>query len=157
MLRDLICHESLAVDATFKAAQKMTTGAGVVQDYATKEVDFPTEATADNIVWVQKDRVALGYKANVANLSDYDEDFVTVAEGEKLVCYVYPVGCTFATDQFADTLTDGDMGKTLAVNAEGKVEVATAASKYEFRGFYMDAGKHKLARIYVLDAPKANA
>ena len=38
-------HDYLAVDATFAAASKMITGAGVVKDFVAKTADFPETET----------------------------------------------------------------------------------------------------------------
>lgn len=156
MLRELMVHEGLAVDATFSAATAMKTGCGVVKNFATKEIAFPTEETAANICIVEKARIPKGINAARTQFSDYDEDFVNVEEGEKAVAYVFPAGTMFATDQYdTETLTADAGEKYVAWNTEGKAVVAAGASFYKFIGIHNDNG-HLLAKIYVCDTAGTN-
>ena len=106
---------------------------------------------------MEKARIPTGINAGRTNLSDYEPEFVTVAQGDRVKLCEYDFGEVFGTDQFADALADGDAGKTLAVGTDGKWAVASAASIYRFRGFIMDAGRHKMAQIEVLKDAVANA
>lgn len=156
MLRELINHGGKAAEATYIAATELKTGMGVV-----KNIDgtcsVPTEATSANIFLVEKARIPTGVNTARTNLSDYEEEFVTVYKDVPVKLCEYDFGEVFGTDQFADGLTDGDKGKTLHVGTDGKWAVATAASIYRFRGFYVDAGRHQLAEIEVLKDAVANA
>ena len=156
MLRELINHGGKAAETTYVAASEMKTGMGVV-----KTIDgtatFPEEATSDNIFIVDKERIPTGVNAGRTNLSDYETEFNTVAQGDRVKLCEYGFGEKFATSEYADGLADGDAGKTLAVGTDGKWAVATDASIYRFEGFYMDAGAHKLAKIAVLRDAVANA
>lgn len=155
MLRELINHGGKAAEATFIAATELKTGMGVV-----KNVDgtcsVPTEATSANIFLVEKARIPTGVNTGRSNLTDYEEEFVTVYKGDRVKLNEYDFGEVFGTDQFVG-LTEGDAGKTLAVGTDGKWTVATAASIYRFRGFIMDAGRHQMAQIEVLKDAVANA
>jgi len=155
MLRELINHGGKAAEATFVAAAEMKTGMGVI-----KNVDgtcsFPSEPTAANIFLVEKARIPTGINAGRVNLSDYETEFVTVAKGDRVKLCEYAFGEVFGTDQFAEGLADGDAGKTLHVGVDGKWAVAEAASAFRFRGFIMDAGRHKMAQIEVLKDAVAN-
>ena len=156
MLRDLMVHDYLAVDATFAAASKMTTGAGVVKDFVSKTADFPADVTAANIMFVQKPRNPKGINASRTVFSDYDPDFVNVEEGELVVLYHYPADSTFATSEYdAASLTDENKGKRVAWGADGKATLATVESVYVFNGIFNDNG-HLLAEIYVTDTPASN-
>lgn len=156
MLRELINHGGKAAEATYIAASDLKTGMGVI-----KNIDgtcsFPAEASSANIYLVEKARIPTGINTGRNNLSDYEEEFVTVKKGDRVKLCEYDFGEVFGTDQFADALADGDAGKTLAVGTDGKWAVASAASIYRFRGFIMDAGRHKMAQIEVLKDAVANA
>lgn len=156
MLRELIVHEGIAVDATFSAKTAMKTGCGVVKNFSTHEVEFPASASSANICIVEKARIPTGINAAKTHFSDYDEDFINVAEGEKIVAYVFPVGSTFATDQFDATALTADGGeKYVEWNEDGQAVAATAASIYKFIGIHNDNG-HALAKIYVCDTAGTN-
>lgn len=149
MLRELINHGGKAAEATYIAATELKTGMGVV-----KNVDgtcsVPAKATAANIFLVEKARIPTGLNTGRTNLSDYEDEFVTVYKDALVKLNEYDFGEVFGTDQFAATLTDEAKGKTLHVGTDGKWDVATGASVYRFRGFYMDAGRHQMAEIEVL-------
>lgn len=155
MLRELINHGGKAAEATYVAASELKTGMGVV-----KNVDgtcsVPTEATSANIFLVEKARIPTGVNTGRSNLSDYENEFVTVGKGDHVKLCEYDFGEVFGTDQIADGLTDAEKGKTLHVGTDGKWAVATEASIYRFRGLYMDAGRHKMAEIEVLKDAVAN-
>ena len=155
MLRELINHGGKAAEATYVAATEMKTGMGVV-----KNIDgtcsFPAEPTSANIYLVEKARIPTGVNTGRTNLTDYEDEFVTVYKDAHVKLNEYDFGEVFGTDQFADGLTDGDKGKTLHVGVDGKWAVAATASKYMFNGFYMDAGRHKMAEIAVLRDAVAN-
>lgn len=154
MLRELINHGGKSAEATYVAATELKTGMGVV-----KNIDgtcsVPAEATSANIFLVDKARIPTGVNAGRTNLSDYETEFVTVAQGDRVKLCEYDFGEVFGTDQFTG-LTDGDAGKTLQVGTDGKWTVATTASIYRFRGFVMDAGRHQMAQVEVLKDAVAN-
>lgn len=154
MLRELINHGGKAAEATFVAASDLKTGMGVVKN-VNGTCSVPAEATSANIFLVEKARIPTGVNAGRTNLSDYEDEFVTVAKGDHVKLCEYDFGEMFGTDQF-NGLTDGDAGKTLHVGTDGKWAVATAASIYRFRGFIMDAGRHQMAQIEVMKDAVAN-
>lgn len=155
MLRELINHGGKAAETTYVAASELKTGMGVV-----KNVDgtcaIPSTATSQNIFLVDKERVPTGVNAGKTYLSDYEDEFNTVAADELVKLNEYDFGEKFATSEYAVALKDTDAGKTLHVGTDGKWAVATAASIYRFEGFYMDAAAHKLAKIAVLKDAVAN-
>lgn len=159
MLRDIIVNAGINVDATYTAAADMKTGMGVVKDSATGKVSFPSAATGENVVFIQKDKIPTGANAARKNFSDYEEEFNTVKAGDKVVCYAYPNDNDFATDQFdATSLVSSAAKKAVVVGTDGKLTLATstAKSRYQFIGLITDNG-HTLARIHVLDTPIANS
>lgn len=156
MLRELINHGGKAAETTYTAASDMKTGMGVVKN-VDGTASFPTEATSANIFLVDKERIPTGTNTARTNLSDYEDEFNTIKQGDFVKLPEYDFGEKFATSEYADALADSDAGKTLHVGTDGKWAVATAASIYRFEGFYMDAGTHKLAKIAVLKDAVANA
>ena len=156
MIREIMLHEGKIAPADCKATAAVATGMGVVIDRAAKTFSLPSAATAANIYVVHKERIPVGVYAGVDNLSDYFEQFNTVASGEFAPLMPYGYGDIFATDQYASALADADKGKVLAVGTDGKWAVAASGtSKYKFDDWYMDNG-HKLAKIEVLDTPASN-
>lgn len=156
MLRELINHGGKAAETTYVAATELKTGMGVVKTVDGKAA-LPSEATADNIFLVDKERIPTGINAGRTYLSDYEAEFNTVAAGDRVKLPEYDFGEKFATSEYATALAEGDIGKTLHVGTDGKWAVATDASVYRFEGFYMDAGAHKLAKIAVLRDAVVNA
>lgn len=156
MLRELQVTKDKPANSMYKSGEeKIITGMAVVKNESSKTFEFPTSAdTSADLFFVDKERVPSGANAAIENMSDYDEDFVTLAEGEfgKLIAY-YP-GERFATDQY----TEADLETDVRVSAgtDGKLAKATNASKYIFKGFYDDNG-HKLAIIEVSDTSVANS
>lgn len=158
MVRELIVHDHLAVDATFTAGKELKTGMGVVRDFTTRTATTPSAATAAQIAVVYKLPIPTGRNAALTQFSDYDEELNTVAKGEKFVCYTYPDNTEFAVDQYAAALKESDVDKYLEVGTDGLWTVAakSANSRYKFIGFMNDNG-HTLAKIFVCDVPGANA
>lgn len=156
MLRELIVHENLAADATFTAAKELKTGMGVIRDFTTHTASMPTTATAAQIAVVNKLPIPTGRNAALTQFSDYEEEFNTVAENEKFVCYTFPANTTFAVDQYDATLAEGDVEKYLEVGTDGLWKIAASESIYKFVGFMNDNG-HTLAKIFVCDVPAANS
>lgn len=159
MLRELQVTMGKPADATFKSAAEddVITGMGVVKDETTRTFALPTAETAADIYLVDKERIPKGINAARLDISDYDEEFVTVEKDEfaKLIAY-YP-GERIATDQYSGELTDFTVDDRLAVGTDGKwVKAASAASKYVYKGEYDDAG-HALMLIEISDTPTANS
>lgn len=155
MVRDIEIHEGKNAPANNKAVQDVSTGMGVVLDRAAKTFDLPSAVTAENIYVVHKERIATGANAAYTDLSDYFEEFNTVAAGEFAPLYTYEFGEQFATSEFTG-LTNSDANTPVAVGTDGKWTKASGASKYNFVGIYNDAG-HELAQIEVLaDAVSAS-
>lgn len=155
MLRELITHGKKAVEAAYKADVAMATGMAVVKNRADKTAELPAKETADNLFFVQKQRIPTGRNAGVAEHSDYDTEFNTVAQGELVTLPQYDRGETFAIDAVTG-LTDADKDKVLAAGTDGKLKVATIPSRYLYCGEYNDAG-HKLAKIEVLETAITNS
>ena len=159
MLRDLMINENLAVDATFVAKTAMTTGMAVVKNFTDETADFPSAETASELFFVHKERIPTGISASLTEFSDWYSEFNTVAAGEGVVLYEYPVGSTFGTDAYATGLTNTDKGKVLSAGTDGKLKVATTttvSSRYKFLGLYTE-GTHTLAKVYVLENAVANS
>lgn len=152
MLRDLSYGLNKPVKASYKAAQSMKTGVAVVINDEEGTFDYPSDPTSENVYFVDKERVATGYKAGIANLSDYDDVFVNVAENEFAKLKSFTWGDEFATD------ADGSptKGATVAFSSEGKVVDATSASIYEYVDDIVDNG-HILKKIRVLQTAKTNS
>lgn len=156
MLRLLQVTYSKQVPSTPSAeGSEIKTGMGVVYDIATDTVSLPSAETNANIFFAEKERVATGIYASQANLSDYFEQFNTIAEGELCQRYKTYPGERVAVDQYAATVIANGaavaaVGDPLAVGADGKWTVAAGTSRYQFGGLYDDAGT-PLAIIETLD------
>ena len=108
MLRNLQTKNGKVYDATYAAAVPMVVGMGVVKDYDTHTVGFPTEATDKGIFFATKEKIAKGVYAGLGEFSDYDEMFMNI-EKDELVVLVSPESAErYATDQVVDGLTVGD-------------------------------------------------
>lgn len=152
MLRDLKYGLNKPVLATYSAAKEMKTGVAVVIDDSKGTFDYPAAATGSNLYFVDKERVATGYKSGVKNLSDYDDDYVTVKKGEFAKLKKYIAGEEFATDA-TGTPT---VGKTVDFASNGSIADSAKGSIYLYVGEYNDAG-HTLKKIRVLDTVQANS
>lgn len=158
MLRDMMVNEIVGVDATYTADADLATGMGVVKDFANKLAKLPTADTGVDVVFVQKARIPTGCNASKTYFSDYNEQFNTVAEGDKVVLYNYAYDNIFATDQYdATSLVDANVDKFVAWGTDGKAKIAAAGtdSLYKFIGLYNDAG-HTLARFYKVETVGSN-
>lgn len=154
MLREFRVNGADAPAAYFKADVELKTGMGVVKDYATGLAKLPTAATADGIFLVAKQPIATGVYAGV-DLSDYFEEYNTVAKGDTVVLYSYRDDSAFGTDQYAAALASISAPTYVAVGTDGKWASASGASKYLATGLYDDAG-HTLLRIEVVDVAGEN-
>lgn len=159
MLREIIVHGNQAADATFKAKTAMKTGVAVTKNYKNGTADLPTADTGINLYFVQKAPIPTGLNASRTNMSDYDDDFNLVAEGEIVTLYHFSGGEEFATDATTTLTAEADIGKAVVFGTDGSIKAAPAStdSLYVYRGEYDDAGGHKLAWIAVLDTPIQNA
>ena len=155
MLRELQVTMNKPANAMYKSGEeKIITGMAVVKNETNKTFEFPTEETASNLFFVDKERIPTGCNCARVDMSDYDEDFVTVKENEFAKLIAYYVGERFAVDQF---VKDGlESGVRVAVGTDGKLVKATVASKYIFKEFFNDNG-HELALIEVADDVVVNA
>ena len=158
MVREIMAHEGKIAPADCKAAAAVTTGMGVIIDRGTKVFAVPAAETADDIYVVHKDRTPVGIYAAAQNLSDYFEQFNTVAQNEYAPLWKYEAGDVFAVDAYDSSLTDSDLGSRVSVGDDGYWTVAGSGVKsvYLLVDWYMDNG-HKLAKIEVLDTAAANA
>lgn len=82
MLRELKAFSGGVVHADYKAKTDMKTGMAVVIDEDSGQVQFPTAATASELYFVNKERIPTGTNAARTDLSDYDDEYVTVKAGE---------------------------------------------------------------------------
>lgn len=153
MLRDLDYGSNKPVLATYKAAKAMKTGVAVVIDDSKGTFDYPAAATGANLYFVDKERIPTGYKAGIKNISDYDEDYVTVEKGELAKLKKYVTGDVFATDA-AGTPTENN---TVDFGSDGSITDSAKGSIYLYVGEYKDAGNHTLKKIRVLDTARANS
>lgn len=154
MLRELQVTKDKPANSMYKAGEeKIITGMAVVKNETNKTFEFATADTAADLFFVDKERVPSGINTARGDMSDYDEDFVTLKENEFGKLIAYYEGERFATDQYVeDGLTSGIR---VSAGADGKLAKATKASKYVFKDFWSDNG-HKLAVIEVSDTAVAN-
>lgn len=154
MIRELQVTMNKPANAMYKAGEeKIITGMAVVKNEANKTFEFASAETAADVFFVDKERVPSGYNAARGDMSDYDEDFVTLKENEMGKLIAYYVGERFAVDQYVETgLVEG---VRVSAGTDGKLAKATVASKYVFKGFVDDNG-HKLAVIEVSDTTATN-
>lgn len=150
MLRELQVTMNKPANAMYKAGEKVMTGMAVVKNESNGTFELPSAATAADIFFVDKERIPTGINASRENMSDYDENFTVVEDGEMAKVIAYYVGERFATDQYADGLTVGDR---LEAGEDGKLAKATGVSRYIYKGVFDDAG-HKLAIVEVSDTAK---
>ena len=154
MLRELQVTKDKPANSMYKSAEtEVITGMAVVKDETNKTFKFAEADTVADLFFVDKERVPSGLNAARGDMSDYDEDFVTVKENEFAKLIAYYVGERFATDQY-----DGDLevGDRLAAGVDGKLAKATsAASRYVYKGEFVDNG-HKLAIVEVSDTTASN-
>lgn len=155
MLRELQVTMNKPANAMYKSGEdKIVTGMAVVKNETNKTFEFASAEAVADLFFVDKERIPSGRNATVENMSDYEEDFVTLKENEFGKLIAYYAGERIATDQFTeDGLVDG---VRVSVGTDGKIMKATVASKYIFKGFYDDNG-HKLAIVEVSDTAVANA
>lgn len=150
MIRDIRRNGAQPKDTMHKAEVAMVTGMGVViKDAST--VKLPAAETASNIYVATQERVPHGVNAARTDMSDYDEDFVKIKEGDFLGLENYTDGEKFATDQFKaedfESVSDG-MAVSVGTDGEWQKATATVASKYVYEKDLADNG-HKLIIIRV--------
>lgn len=154
MIRELQVTMNKPANAMYKAGEeKIITGMAVVKNEVNKTFEFASAETAADVFFVDKERIPTGYNAARGDMSDYDEDFVTLKENDFGKLIAYYVGERFAVDQYDETgLVEG---VRVSAGTDGKLVKATVASKYVFKGFVDDNG-HKLAVIEVSDTTASN-
>lgn len=156
MLRDLLINGAKAPNAMYKAKVAMKTGMAVVKSDTTdsKYAVLPTAATAENVYFVQKERVPKGINCMKAEMSDYDEDFMNVEANEFITLEKYAPGERFAIDQYTTTdfTAETAIDTPVVFGTDGKAAKAETGktSIYLFKGFHEDNG-HVLAVIEVSD------
>lgn len=147
MLRNLQTKNGKVYDATYTAAVPMVVGMGVVKDYDTHTVGFPTEATDKGIFFATKEKIAKGVYAGLGEFSDYDEMFMNI-EKDELVVLVSPERAErYATDQVVDGLAIGDY---LVVGVDGKFAKSETATRFIYDGTKL-VDTHTLHVIEVID------
>lgn len=158
MLRELMVNEGHIAPAGYAATTNCKTGMGVQISHSTGKFAFPSAESATNIFVVKKERYPSGVNAANTQFSDYDEDFNTVKAGEYAPLCNYYAGESFATDQYGSTVKEENVGKYVAVGADGKWTVAgnSTSSVYLLTEMVTDNG-HVLARITVQDTAGKNS
>jgi len=156
MLRELQTILNKNVDAQYKADADMVTGMGVVKNFADKTADLPSVETAEGIFFVNKERIPTGINTARAEMSDYDDDFVKIVEGEFVKLITPLAGEVYGTDQYVST--DLQVGDVMSVETNGKWKKAGAGvtSRFVYTGTHNDNGK-VLARIEVTAKAKTNS
>lgn len=157
MLRELQVTKDKPANTQYKsgADENIITGMAVTIDEAAGTFNFVSASTATDLYFVDKERIPTGANAAKTDMSDYDEDFVTVKKGEHAKLITYYVGERFSTDQAdTSTLTIEDR---LAADTDGKlIKAATGiSSRYVYKGEFVDNG-HKLAIVQVSDTAVTN-
>lgn len=146
MLRELQTVANKNIDAMYRAASAMETGMGVVKNYEDKTAGFPEADASANLFFVEKERVPTGTNAAKTDMSDYDDNFVKVAEGELIELIAPLTGERYAVSAYDKSgLSVGD---SMCVGTDGKWKKAAAASRFLYGGEYADAG-HTLAIIEI--------
>lgn len=158
MVRDFIINGAKAPDAMHKAKVAMVTGMGVVkEDSDTDKYANITDAeTVADIFIVDKERMPSGLNCARGEMSDYDEDFVTIKANEMVSMDKYHAGEKFGTDQYDDTITSDLAVDTRVAWKAGLLTKSSVASPYVFKGFHNDNG-HLLAQVEVSDSAVTNA
>lgn len=157
MLRELQVTKDKPINAMYKSGEtSVVTGMAVVKKESDMTFEFPAAAdTVADLFFVDKARIPTGVNAARTEMSDYDADFVNVAEDEYALLIAFYPGERFATDQYTESELEVDV--RVAAGTDGRLAKATAAaSRYVFKGFFDDNG-HKLAIIEVSDTPVANS
>ena len=156
MLREFKAGTGKVVHADYKAKAAMKTGMVVVLDESTKEAKFPAAATADELYFVDKERVPTGYNTARGDMSDYDENFVDVKAGEFVKLKSFREDAVIGVD--CKSSTAPTPGKVVAADTDGKLidAASTIASSYLYLGDVVDNG-HTLMRIKILDTPIKNS
>ena len=81
MLRELQVTMNKPANAMYKSGEeKIITGMAVVKNETNKTFEFPTEETASNLFFVDKERIPTGSNCARVDMSDYDEDFGMLTE-----------------------------------------------------------------------------
>ena len=86
MIRELQVTMNKPANAMYKSGEeKIITGMAVVKNETNKTFEFPTEETASNLFFVDKERIPTGSNCARVDMSDYDEDFVKLPRDNKEV------------------------------------------------------------------------
>lgn len=156
MLRELQTNGQKTTDAMYKADVAMKVGMAVVKNRADMTADIPSAATVEGFYFVSKERVPTGLNCARGDMSDYDANFVDIAQNEPVKLIIPEVGERYGTDQYVATgLTKGDA----LMITDGKFVKATAStvpSRLIYGGTYNDAG-HTLAVVEIAGATVTNA
>ena len=157
MIRELIAvDQGKPAPAQYTIGANAYTGMGVVVDYVNGTVAFPGSATDADIFVVHKDRQLSDAQSYKMQLSDYDTDFNTVANGAVVKIKKYGAGEVFATDQVETNSVNACVngGVYLRVGTDGKWAVTANAgvdtSNYKSAKTYVD-GSHTLYKIAVVE------
>lgn len=147
MLRELQTTTGKTYDTMNVAGADMVVGMGVIKDYTTNEVKFPSAATDTGVFFVTKEKRAEGIYAGLGEFSDYEDMFMNIVRGEG-VKLVPPVKAErYATDQFSVGASVGDY---LAVDTNGKFVKSDDATRFVYRGI-KKIDNHSLYVIEVID------
>lgn len=149
MLRDLQTglHTTKNTMRTFAGTAAVKTGTAAIVDHVAGTVKLPPNNTSVGLIFLDREReVVDGMNLFRTNISDHDEDFVTIKPGEHCSYKAYPAGDRIATSEYVKAgLVKGCY---LDANAQGQVKQTATVTKYIFDGFYDDNG-HELAIIEI--------
>lgn len=140
-----------SVDATFTAGTDMVVGMGVVKDFTTGNVKFPTTATSKDVFFVNKEAVPTGTDTIRGVLHDYDSIFMNIKEGEFVNLPKPVIGKRYWTDQFTTGVAVGDY---VVVGTDGKFKTAATDDETNLKVYsttIKDCGKYDGIAIEVVD------
>lgn len=131
---------------TYKAAEDMKAGMLVTLNDVDGTAEIPADETITDLYWVTKERIPTGLNAARADISDYDEEFINIKEGELVKVVPIYTAERYATDQFDEALAVGDKVTAVA----GKATKATGSALLKCVGDFNDNG-HALKIIVKVD------
>lgn len=148
MLRELQTKTGKVYDTMNTASEDMVVGMGVVKEYGDGKVSFPDSATDKGIYFVTKEKRAEGVYAGLGEISDYDDMFMNIKNGEGVKLVSPEKGERYATDQFTAGATKGEH---LNVGTDGKfVKDDNGTSRFVYCGT-KTIDRHELHVIEVVD------
>ncbi len=153
MLRELQTRFGKNIDSMYKAGAAMKVGTPVVKKYEDKTVEVAPDNTVSGFFFVRKERIPTDVNCSRVDMSDYDDDFINIAEGEGVTLIPPVFGERYATDLFGSDAESLNIGDPLMVSS-GKFIKATVDSALIFGGKFNDAG-HNLYIIEIAGLAKS--